>query len=550
MAAATVIVAVAAGVTSSLRTDLYTAGARVLLRPGDTAEQLYADRATASRGAVDADRYLAGQLDIIESEPVAVAAAKLLDGASPKDLLAQVSASQSGATDVVEISATDPDPARAAKVANAFTRAYVENRRDYAVGGLDRVAAELEGKLAELQDRIGDLDAKVIDGQAPADVEAARQAAAVQYETLYARQQELLVTKSLKRGEAELIAQAEAPGAPASPKPKRDAALGAIIGLLLGLGFAFLREQLDDRVRTREEVEQVTGLAVLAELPTDEESERNPAQVAAAERPVGALAEAARGLRTSITFLGVDEPLRRIVVTSPGPGEGKSMVAANLAAVYAQAGKKAILVSADLRRPRIESIFRIDPCPGLSDVIAGLAQSRSPSTNGSSARPSGGADSFGLPGVLRPTGIDGLMVLPTGRIPPNPAELLASARAEEVLDALNGLADVVVVDTPPVLAVTDAAVLAARADGVVIVASADGTHRGALARTRETLAATHSRLLGVVLNKLDAGGGGSYYGYGRYYGKYYGSHYGQKPEKTSRWRRNKSGAEVTEGAGR
>jgi tyrosine-protein kinase len=577
--AAALIVAVVAGITSSVRTSMYTASAQVLLRPGDPSEQI-AQTNQVNRQAADADRYLAAQLDIVESETVASAAAEEVKGSTTKELLEHVEASQAGMTDIVSISATDPDPARAAKVANAFATAYIENRRVNAVAGLEKASDEIAAKLTELEHRIAELDSKIEadqtaqtsanareqakrapivstvpvtnpDGtvtqqtvtQRPAVEEftptedqalsAARYAAAVQYQSLYSRQQELLVNKTLKKGEAELIAQAEVPTSPSSPKPKRDAALGGMVGLLLGLGIAFLREQLDDRIRGREDAEAVTNLTVLAELPADEEAAKRPTEVAAHERPSGLLAEAARGLRTSLTFLGVDEPLRKIVVTSSGPGEGKSFVAANLAAVYAQAGMKTILVSADLRKPRLDTLFpNLPPGPGLSEVIAGMTP-QAPSTNGHG--PAGSGNSAVVE-ALRPTHIEGLSILPAGTTPPNPAELLGSKRAADLLEVLTGLADMVIVDTPPVLPVTDAAVLAPHVDGVVLVTAAGETHRGAVTRAATTLSATRTRLLGIILNKTDLDNSGSYYGH--YYGKYYGA-YTTTPTKTSRlpWKR-------------
>jgi tyrosine-protein kinase len=561
----TVLVALVAGITSLLRTPLYRADARVLLRPNDPTEQLKSD----GRDVADADRYLSSQLDIIKSEAVAREAANEVPGLSADGLLAQVSASQSGTTDIVRISATDPQPARATKVANAFAKAYFENRRRFAIEGLERAGKELNAKLTELQARIGDLDARIAGedgkGQAPAStppppskrrspaardgsvaaptpvvtqpiegvtddigqltsgdaLRAARDATTRQYETLYARQQELLIEKSLKRGEAELISEAKIPGSPFSPRPKHDAALGGLLGLLLGLGVAFLREQLDERLRTREEAETATGLTVLAELPFDEESAQEPDAVASQRRPSGALAEATRGLRTSLRFMGVDEPLRRMVVTSGGSGEGKSLVAANLATVYAQAGMRTILVSADLRRPRVDAMFSVPAGTiGLSDLIAGLCEDH-PSSNGHSS--SGTSLEEALTLALRVTSVEGLFLLSAGKLPPNPAELLGSQRAGEVFGALSALADVVVIDTPPVLAVTDATVLASHADGVVIVASAGQTHKGGLARSAATLAATRARVLGLVLNKVDNKSGSGYgYGYGNYYRAYYG----------------------------
>ena len=560
---ATVVVAAVAGITSSLRTPLYRATASVLLRPGDPSEQLSSQTQTAARPSADADRYAAAQIDIIRSKAVAEAAVADVKGATPTALLHEVSAAQSGSTDVIRISATDPDAARARLVANAFAHAYIENRRQFAVGNLQRAEQEVEAKLNDIGGQIAKLDSQIeadeqaqvkefnaknplpapkpttitlpIDGAPQVQIpgptpvrdtftptpdqalSAARYAAALQYQSLYAQQENLLVTMSLKRGEAELIAEADLPGAPASPKPKRDAPLGGIVGLLLGLGIAFLREQLDDRIHSRDEAEEASGLPVLVELPFEDESARRPAELTAQLRPAGGLAEAARALRTSLTFVSVDEPVHRVVITSSGPGEGKSFVAANLAVVYAQAGLHTILVSADLRRPRLEAIFpEAAGGPGLSGVIAGAAPIPRP---GNGHHPDVPDEASALAEALRPTRVDGLHLLPCGKLPPNPAELLGSKRAGDVFERLGGLADIVIIDTPPVLVVTDAAVVAPAADAVVIVAAAGETQRGGLHRAAGVLGATPTRLVGVVLNKAEHRQRRS--GYGRYYGTYY-----------------------------
>ncbi|MGH8998292.1 MAG: CpsD/CapB family tyrosine-protein kinase [Acidimicrobiia bacterium] len=217
-------------------------------------------------------------------------------------------------------------------------------------------------------------------------------------------------------------------------------------------------------------------------------------------------------------------------MTSSGPTEGKSTVAANLGAVYAQAGLKTVIVSADLRRPRVDAIFGVPGgVVGLTDVIAGFAELGRPTMNGNgpeviSVDPS-------LSAALRPTDVDNLFLLPSGKLPPNPSELLGSQKTAEVIEALSGLADMVIIDTPPVLAVTDSSILAPRVDGVVVVASANQTHKGALGRTVSTLSNTRARMLGLVLNKVEDKGGSGYGG--RYYGKYYRSYYGQGPQKRS-----------------
>jgi Mrp family chromosome partitioning ATPase/capsular polysaccharide biosynthesis protein len=555
------VVAVVAGVFSNLRTPTYSSTAQVLLRPNDATEQVNPE---AGPGFRDPGRNVAAQQEIAESRPVLDAAAKELDDFTVEELDAAVAVSSSATTDVLRISGRSLDPVEAREIANATARAYIENRRKFAVANLERASDEIGAKLTDLQDQIALLDTRIGDGgiapggstvptgpsrttEAPEmsartaplaqpaerggqptnseSLKAARYAAAVQYETLYARQQELLVEMSLKRGEAELISEAIVPREPVSPKPIRDAVLGAVVGLLLGLGYAFLREQLDDRIRSREELERVTGLTVLSDIPYDDTLAKRPDAVLAQEQPLGRVAEAARGLRTNLQFLALDAPLKRIVVTSAGPGVGKSTVAANLATVYAQAGFATVLVSADLRRPRVEAMFDIAASNGLTDLLAELAGDRrqNPSQgNGSTAANHTGASSPSDPDrrdraihrALVPTAVPNLRVLPAGSRPPNPAELLASRRTTEVLDELGSAADVVIIDAPPVLAVTDPAILAAKSDGVLIVVGLEETQRTEASRAKAALDGAHTRLLGVVLNKVPVDS--RQYGYDHY----------------------------------
>ena len=555
---ATVIVAAVAVGLSTLQEPRYRATARVLLHPNDPAEHLYADNAS-TRLLTDPDRYVSGQVDVIESESVRREAARLLAlEMRPGALASVVSVRQDGNSDVLEISATERNPHRAARIANAVARAYIENRRLRTVQGLDRAVDEAQQKLAELEERMADLDTQLASfgssGQPSAapsgaggeerpttreSLLAARQATSDQYQSLYARQQELVVNKSLKQGEAEIVSDAKPPAAPTSPDPWRNGTLGAVGGLLLGLAAAFLREQLDERLRSREEVERANGLPVLAEIPLDAEAARD--LVGTMERPLGTVAEAVRSLRSSLLFLDADRSAKRLVVTSPGPGEGKSFLAANLAAAYAQAGFSTILVSSDLRRPRLESLLGAPAARGLSDVISELSCSRwgpeavtdrvGAGTNGSAAlraRVVSGARSRSfwlrqeVEGALTATQVTGLRLLAAGGPVPNPAELLGSVSAGVVFDELAELADVVVIDTPPVLAVTDATILAAKADGVILVNALGQTRRDAAMRSKQTLEGVGARLLGVVLNKVRASSD-SYFYYSKYYGPDHGS---------------------------
>ena len=559
----TVLAAVLAGVTSYMESPVYTASAKVLLRPGDASEQLN-QTAGVHYGAGESDRYVTAQLDIIESKALAEETLELLQNDEQFDDRAwksvesgevqnRIKASQAGSTDIISISARHPEPERASEVANAYAQAYIENRRLAAVAGLDRALAEIDTKLRELSGHIVGLNQQAQQEKAagaaarrvqpagstssvPAEnaaLTAGLSAATLQYESLYTQQQTLLVNRSLKKGEAELIVDAETPGSPSSPRPKRSIAFGALLGIVLGLAAAFLRDQLDDRIHSREQAEDAAKLPVLAELPLDEDSAKNSTRLPAQDQPFGPLAEAARGLRTSLVFLGVDEPLRRIVVTSAGPREGKSFVAANLAAVYAQSGLNTVIVSADLRRPRIDSMFpeATGSGPGLTEAIAafagagpsvygravGYGNGKAPEVAGVEAEDQARAlREAVITEALRPTRIEHLFLMPAGKLPPNPAELLGSSKCKDVLDELGRLVDVVIIDAPPCLIVTDPALLAMHADGVVLVAAAKETLRGALARARGNMSNSRTRLLGVVLNKVAKTGSSTYYGMSTY----------------------------------
>ena len=544
------MVGLAAGILSNIRTPMYQATARVLLRPSDPAEVL--NPANAARLGNDPDRYVEGQKNIIQSEDVARQAIKDLPGLSIQNVEDSLSVSQGGQSDVLKIAATDPDPTQASEIANAVANGYIENRRAEAVSGLQRVADDIDTKLGPILARIGALDDQIaaLDAaaggtaslQAPVgipdpskqlpqlaqgagaggqpttqeSIKAARYAAAVQYEQLYGRQQELLIDIGLKRGEAELIAKAKTPVSPISPRPKRDIALGVFVGLLLGGGVSLLREQLDDRVRSAREVEQLTGLPLLAQLPFDEETAKSRVGVALSDRPNSPLGEAIRSLRTSIQYLGVDRPVKVIMVTSAVPGEGKSLVSANLAAAFAQADFQTVLISADLRRSTINELFgKHKVRPGLTGVVMSAPSTTVP-TNGHQNGATTNGIEVPILGALVKTPILKLWLLPSGAAPPNPAELLGSKRMDFVLAKYAAFADIVIIDTPPLLPVTDAAVLAAKCDGVVLVTAVNETRRDAVERAKVILQGTGARLLGTVINKSPTSGSGSYY-YAGYY---------------------------------
>ncbi len=298
------------------------------------------------------------------------------------------------------------------------------------------------------------------------------------------------------------VETAALPTAPVSPDPPRNLVLGAGVGVLLGFGYARIRHSSDRRLRTKEGIEEHFSVNVVGQIPSSPGLDREAQQ--RAELAVGlrgptveqaSSSEAFRKLRTNLMYMNVDNPPRVVVVTSPLPGDGKSTVAANLAAAVATSGEDVVLVDGDLRRPTVAASFGLAEGAGLSDVLAGrIALDEA---------------------VQQAAGHPHLAVLAAGSIPPNPSELLGSKSMRQLLQKLAAGA-LVVVDAPPLLPVTDAAVLTARADGAFVVISAGRTLDEQLRQALDHLDAVDATTLGVVLNKVsrrDQGTYGGYYGY-------------------------------------
>jgi capsular exopolysaccharide synthesis family protein len=262
-----------------------------------------------------------------------------------------------------------------------------------------------------------------------------------------------------------------------------------VMGLMLGIGFAFLQEFLDDRVNTSEDIQRVVALPTLGMVPTIGESTNCLLIGQDAFSPV---TESYRSLRTSVQYSALDKKVHLIGVTSAHPGEGKSVTSANLAIAMALQGKRVILVDADLRRPSTHRLFGVESEPGLTSVLAG---------------------ELTLEEALRKTAIEDLHILTSGPLPPNPPELLNSQVMLDLMEELKTHADVIIFDTPPVVPVTDAQVLGSYLDGMILVVESGQARKAAVKHARELLDRTHVRILGVVLNKIDQSGKGYYYQY-------------------------------------
>ena len=333
------------------------------------------------------------------------------------------------------------------------------------------------------------------------DVQSSKQL----YDNLMQRSKETGVAGELKSSNIRVIDIAEQPRAPVSPNRMFNETAAIFGGSLLAIVLAFFVEYLDNRIKSPEEIKAHLGLPHLGMLPLVDESAKSGKYVLLDGETSPNFAEAFRVVRTNVLFSSAAAGGQSVLITSTSPGEGKSMVASNLALSLAQAGRRVILLDADLRKPKVHQAFGVPQEPGLSNVLVGNAKASESVRKGS---------------------VPGLWVLPAGRIPPNPAELLGSQRFHEFIGSLRQHFDWIVIDSPPVMAVADASVLANLATGVVFVIGSEMTSRHIARRAIEQLHNSQAKFFGAVLNRVDLQRNAYYYS--QYYRREYSTYYTSK----------------------
>ncbi len=301
------------------------------------------------------------------------------------------------------------------------------------------------------------------------------------FDGLLQRAKEAGISGELRGGNVRIVDVAEIPRNPVLPRHRTDLLLGVLAGLALGIGFALAFEHLDNRMKTPEEIATHLNLPCLGLVPRLVKGKYTGAPLINNGVPPN-FSEAFKGVRTNLQFSSAHQGSRSLVVTSTGPAEGKTLVSTNLAIALAQTNHRVILIDADMRRPSVHEVLGEKQEPGLSNVLVG--------------------DTEPSEAVMR-TSVPGLWVLAAGRIPPNPAELLGSARFKVFLDSLSDKFDWVIIDSPPVMAVTDASVIAHRASGVIFVVGSEMVHRGAARTAVRQLLAAEGKLVGAVLNRVN-----------------------------------------------
>jgi polysaccharide biosynthesis transport protein len=459
--------------------------------------------------SVSLENFLVSQRRVLLSQNLLADVAKRTPGMTTAQLKSSLKATYDVVSSTITITAYSKDPQQPVATANALANVYIETRANQRTTSLQTRAADLDKQVKALDARIvtlgEDIATAKLESRDQSSFIALREGALRQYETLYGQQQTVITELAAQIQLAELIEPATESVQPPVPSPVIRGILGAFVGLLFGLSVAVLREVLDDRLRTAEQAEEASDAAVLVQVPRSKE--KLDLVVPVFDEPQGAMAESIRSLRTTVRFLGIDERVKTVSVTSAAAGDGKSLVAANLAAAYAMAGSRTILISGDLRRPSIDRAFGVSGLLGLSDVLIEHATGvqRRRMMSGSSPDLSGPiveAEQF-----LCPTQVPNLFVLPAGSPVPNPGELLASPSMSQIVEALAETADMVIIDSPPTI-VADSVMLAKSVDGVLVVASLNITHKRQLKAAVNQLTGSRASVLGIVLNRSAHAGRG------------------------------------------
>ena len=456
--------------------------------------------------SVDLERQASAQLTEVGSFSMRNNVARAYDGPLGDSEIYNVAVAEVGGGDpnktssVVELSLVSSDPRLAADLVNVYARTYVEARVAEDRESLLMTREALRGLLEEFRARIAEerapidaINARIDAGEGDAaqlneERQRLEDAADPVLQPLYSQVSEIedrlgnlsIGVEIATGGGAEVLGSAFPSDTPVSPNVPLNLTVGLIFGLFVGIVLAFVRDYFDDSVKTKETVDRVTGVPTLGLIPKVAGGD----ELVTIHHPTAPAAEAFRLLRTSVKFLGIERQVRVVQVTSPSPGEGKTMVATNLAVAFAQAGDRVVLVGADLRRPRMEDVLDVPLTPGLTAVLIGDVT---------------------LPQAIQTAaGVPNLSVLPAGHPPPNPSELLSGERARRLIDVLGQTYDVVVIDCPPVLPVTDSLVLARMADTTLLVTSANTTSKRSLTRAVELLRQVDAPLSGTVLNSASA----------------------------------------------
>ena len=349
------------------------------------------------------------------------------------------------------------------------------------------------------------------------------------YDLVIKRFKETSMTENIRTGNIRVVDGAEIPKTPVKPKKSQNLLIGLVLGLALGIGLAFFLEYLDSTIRIPDDIKERLKIPYLGPVPaiafakTGNPGHKSEEDLVTITAPKSTASEAYRGIRTSLFFSAAENSPRAILVTSAAPSEGKTITAANIAVTMAQAGNRMLVIDCDMRRPKLHRLFNVPRDRGLSNVLVG---------------------NCGIDEAIIRTAVPGVDVIVAGPVPPNPSEMLGSPNMTRFLEEVRKRYDRVIVDSPPITAVTDAVILSRLVDGVLIVVRAGETHREIVKNGIGLLQGANARILGAILNGVSMGRD-SYYYYQYYY--YY---YGEDGERKKKVRRKRRTAGTVSGEGK
>jgi len=497
---AIVLVPLAAVLYSLHEQPVYRASAQVLLSDQNLAASLSGTQQTSS-SSIPSATLVATQAQLARVPSIARhAVARLKSGKVKAGKLrssCDVAASQS--TYILTFKCSSNNKVLAAEMVNAYAEQYTLFRRQLDTNAIESARRQVAAKVHQL----------VASGQKGTILSA-----------LEEREQELQTLADLQTSNATVV-QLATRGGQTAPRTKRNALIALVLGILLGAALAFLREALDTRVRSAHEVAERLGLPLLGRVPEPPKRLRAENQLVMLEEPSSVAAEAFRVLRTNLEFATLDHDVRTVMITSAVEQEGKSTTIANLAVALARGGQRVILVDLDLRRPYLSKFFDLEGRPGVTQLVLGRAAfadalTRIPlSRLGRTEADNGRSVSRGQ-----------LAVLGSGPIPPDPGEFVSSAALSSVLEQLRKVADIVLIDAPPLLSVGDSLVLSAKVDAVLLATRMEKVRRPMLSELKRLIDTAPTRPLGFVVTGAESESGyGEGYGYG-----YYGYGYSAKPQ--------------------
>jgi capsular exopolysaccharide synthesis family protein len=468
-------------VLSMLQTAEYSASAEVLLSRQNLPSSL--NGVVDPTFTVEPERLVDTQMNVARAPQIArsvVATAKLNRTAG--QLLGSSSVSSQTGADVLDFHVTDHDPKLAAELATLYATAYISYANQLATKAIRNARAEVSAKLAELQ--------------------ASGEGSTALANDLASKEQQLETMQALQTGNAALLQEANG-ASQVQPRPLRNGLLGLLVGLVLGIGLAFLRDHLDTRVRSASEVTERLELPLLARLPAPPRELRRNNRLVMVESPTSPDAEHFRVLAMNLEFVSHETAPKTIMVSSARAGEGKSTTAANLAVTLARAGRRVAIVDLDLRRPFLHELFELPREPGLTNLVVGHTALADALVPIALPRDSSGSE----PGELE--------VMCCGVIPPNPGEFVRSRDVRQVLAQLKEIFDVVIVDSAPLLGIGDSLALIPRMDALIVVTRLELLSRPVLDELHRVLEGSPAKPLGFVVTAADREGGEAYgYGYG------------------------------------